>query len=126
MHPELQFVAYGAYKKREDLKDKLNNIAKELSNFEFRGELTRGQKHKDVFCGATAFFMPTHDTIGESFGMTVIEALSKGVPVIASVNGAVPEILDIRDAQGKRADNGSSPYGHTCIDLNDYDIALKK
>ena len=126
IRPDLKFVAYGAYKRRQDIRDKLVNLATELPNFEFRGELKRGPEHRDVFCGATAFFMPTHESIGESFGMTVIESLSKGVPVIASINGAVPEILDIRTEDGQRADLGSSPYGHTCKTLFDYEFALNK
>lgn len=118
--PELKFVAYGAATRRHDIIEKLKGVAAELPNFEFRGELKRGPEHKRVFCEATAFFMPTHHSIGESFGMTVIESLSKGVPVIASTSGAVPEILDV---PGRK---GYSPYGAACDTLDEYEAALNK
>lgn len=115
--PQLKFVAYGAGKKRPDVKAKLEEMDAAMANFEFRGELKRGHMHQDAFCGATAFFMPTHHSIGESFGMTVIESLSKGVPVIASTNGAVPEILGTADMPNRA---GVSTYGATCRTLEEY------
>jgi hypothetical protein len=60
---------------------------------------------------------PFHPT-GESFGMTVIESLSKGVPVIASTAGAVPEILAV---PGR---HGASPYGAACNTMEEYEAAL--
>ena len=119
-HPELKFVAYGMAVKRHDISAALTAISLELKNFEFRGELKRGPEHRRTFCEATAFFMPTHFSIGESFGMTVIESLSKGVPVIASTSGAVPEILDVRGRLGYSA------YGAACDTLAEYDAALLK
>ena len=50
--------------------------------------------------------------------MTVIESLSKGVPVIASTAGAVPEILDV---PGR---HGTSPYGAACDTIEEYEAAL--
>ena len=50
--------------------------------------------------------------------MTVIESLSKGVPVIASTAGAVPEILDV---PGR---HGTSPYGAACDTMEEYEAAL--
>ena len=50
--------------------------------------------------------------------MTVIESLSKGVPVIASTAGAVPEILDV---PGR---HGTSPYGAACNTMEEYEAAL--
>jgi len=119
-HPELRFIAYGVATKRHDLEARLTALAQELPNFEFRGQLKRGEQHKRVFCEATAFFMPTQPSIGESFGMTVIESLSKGVPVIASTAGAVPEILDV---PGR---HGFSPYGAACNTMEEYEEALKR
>ena len=113
MRPNYKFIAYGNARARQDLVMRLYEIAKELPNFEYRGELKRGQTHFRMFCEATAFVMPTHESIGESFGMTVIESLSKGVPVIASTNGAVPEILAVEGRVGY------SRYG-TCCQGKDY------
>ena len=116
--PELRFVAYGVAVRRHDLVDRLNELAAELPNFEFRGQLKRGAEHQRVFCEATAFFFPTHFSIGESFGMTVIESLSKGVPVIASTWGAPAEILDVPNRRGM------SPYGAACETFEEYEAAL--
>jgi glycosyltransferase involved in cell wall biosynthesis len=119
--PQYKFVGYGAARTPTGRGQitRLFEEAKSVPNFEFRGELKRGPQHLAAFCGATAFVMPTHHTIGESFGMTVIESLSKGVPVIASNNGAVPEILNI---QGR--DSGVSPYGATCEGEYNYDCYI--
>ena len=52
--------------------------------------------------------------------MTVIESLSKGVPVISSTAGAVPEILDVPGRFG------DSPQGSACNELYEYEAALNK
>jgi glycosyltransferase involved in cell wall biosynthesis len=119
--PAYKFVAYGAARTPTGRGQitRLYEEARSVPNFEFRGELKRGPQHVAAFCGATAFVMPTHHTIGESFGMTVIESLSKGVPVIASNNGAVPEILNI---EGR--DSGVSPYGATCEGEHNYECYI--
>ena len=54
--------------------------------------------------------MPTHASLGESFGLTIIESLSKGVPVIASTSGSVPEVLDV-PGPGRA---GTTIFGTTC------------
>jgi glycosyltransferase involved in cell wall biosynthesis len=45
----------------------------------------------EMLSQADLFIMPSKDL--ETFGMTVIESLSKGVPVIGNNTGAIPEIL---------------------------------
>jgi glycosyltransferase involved in cell wall biosynthesis len=120
-HPELHFVAYGPGGTTgivADVEQKLRGYVKQLGNLEYRGALLRGEEHSTAFCGATAFFMPTQPTIGESFGLTVIEALSKGVPVITSTAGAPPEILEV---PGR---HGVSPYGAACDSLDEYEAAM--
>jgi len=134
--PQYKFVAYGTGKTEmaQRFMSDLTILSKTLTNFIFRGELKR-DKHFAAFCGATAFVMPTHASIGESFGMTVIESLSKGVPVIASTNGAVPEVLGIggdiialksagRLDASRALLSGTSRFGVTC-DGEDYDCYLK-
>ena len=121
-HPELRFVAYGPGSNSGgivgDVEKRLRGYVAELGNLEYRGALLRGEEHATAFCGATAFFMPTQPSIGESFGLTVIEALSKGVPVITSTAGAPPEILEV---PGRR---GTSPYGAACETMDEYETAL--
>jgi glycosyltransferase involved in cell wall biosynthesis len=120
-HPELHFVVYGPGAKSgiaADVEARLRGHVAQLGNLEYRGALLRGEEHATAFCGATAFFMPTQPTIGESFGLTVIEALSKGVPVITSTAGAPPEILEV---PGR---HGVSPYGAACATIDEYEAAL--
>ena len=106
--PRLRFVAYGSGD--EGIAERLRGEERRLPNFRFGGPLLRGENHTRAFCGALAFFMPTHPSLGESFGLTIIESLSKGVPVIASTSGAVPEILGI-SGPGRA---GASALGATC------------
>jgi hypothetical protein len=118
LRPSYTFVAYGSGS--EAIAARLRDVERSMPNFSFRGPLLRGANHTAAFCGASAFVMPTHEAIGESFGLTVIESLSKGVPVIASTNGAVPEILDVPGRVGV------SPYGTTCRDIECYVAAADR
>ena len=120
-HPELRFVAYGPGGTSGivgEVEARLKGYVAQLGNLEYRGALLRGEEHATAFCGATAFFMPTQPSIGESFGLTVIEALSKGVPVITSTAGAPPEILEV---PGR---HGVSPYGAACETMDEYEAAM--
>ncbi len=119
-HPEHKFVAYGHAQKQPAVRDKLLAETAALPNFVYGSALIRGQEHTDAFCGATAFFMPTQPSIGESFGLTVIEALSKGVPVITSTAGAPAEIL------GVPGRHGIVDVGAACETIDEYELALQK
>jgi glycosyltransferase involved in cell wall biosynthesis len=52
----------------------------------------RGEELKTLMGGAQALIMPSQ--FDEPFGMTAIEAMALGTPVIASRNGALPEIVE--------------------------------
>ena len=108
MRPQHKFIAYGSGE--DGIANRLRGEMQRLPNFEFRGPLLRGENHTLAFCRAAAFFMPTHPSLGESFGLTIIESLSKGVPVIASTSGSVPELLDI-PGPGRA---GTTLFGTTC------------
>jgi glycosyltransferase involved in cell wall biosynthesis len=118
-HPERRFVAYGHAQKKPEVLARLRDETRGLANFEYGSALIRGAEHTAAFCGATAFFMPTQPSIGESFGLTVIEALSKGVPVITSTAGAPAEIL------GVPGRHGTVEVGAACATLDEYDAALR-
>jgi len=72
-------------------KDELLDVAAKLGclrELEFKGhEPDRGRLYSDT----DLLLMPS--TVRESFGLVAIEALSAGIPVIASSSGALPEIL---------------------------------
>ena len=52
----------------------------------------RGRRKAEVFAGARAVLFPSQ--LNEAFGLVIAEAWMSGTPVIASSNGAIPEILD--------------------------------
>ena len=45
---------------------------------------------RQIFAGARAFVLPS---LEEGFGMPVLEAMSLGIPVVASARGALPELV---------------------------------
>lgn len=91
--PEENFIAYGSG--NDELANKLFDISNNLKNFKFMGTLSRGEEHKKAFSKAKLFAMLTRTT--EAFGRTNIEALSKGTPVLGSMSGAVPELVNFNN-----------------------------
>jgi len=61
----------------------------ELSQFHFLG---RRDDVPDLLGSATIAVVPS--VWGEAFGLTVVEAMAAGVPVIASAVGGIPELLE--------------------------------
>lgn len=58
----------------------------------YRGIIGEAEGKLDILSTARALLYPTNWQ--EPFGIAVIEALACGVPVIASENGAMPELID--------------------------------
>jgi glycosyltransferase involved in cell wall biosynthesis len=119
-NPQHKFLAYGHAQAHLNVLERLKAETEGLTNFVHGSALIRGQEHTDAFCGARAFFMPTQPSIGESFGLTVIEALSKGVPVIASTAGAPAELL------GVPGRHGIVEVGAACATIDEYQLALER
>jgi glycosyltransferase involved in cell wall biosynthesis len=65
-----------------------------LTNIEFVGRLEE-QELSDLFSHARFLIMPSEGYY-ETFGMVIIEAYSKGIPVVASNIGVVPELVTDR------------------------------
>lgn len=70
----------------------------------------RGEQKAKWFAGATAFISPS--TYMETFGITLVEALFSGTPVICSDKGAYSEII-------------SSEVGFVCANEEEYVNALE-
>ena len=88
-NPSEKFVCYGSG--NEQISNYLRQVSKGLKNFEFRGELKRGEEHREAFRKAKAFLMLSK--LPEALGRVSLEALSKGTPVIGTKYGATPEIV---------------------------------
>jgi len=87
---EKSFVAYGSG--NAELEESLRLFERSHANFEFGGQLARGCQHTAAFRGARAFVHVTR--VGEAFGRTVLEALTKGTPVLGNSDGGTPEQID--------------------------------
>lgn len=57
---------------------------------EHRGYVVDSER-QNTYLGARALVLPSFD---EGFGMPALEAMSLGIPVIASARGALPEVID--------------------------------
>lgn len=79
-NPDWKFIVYGP-----------GSFRSSYPNVEFRGELKRGEGHCRAFQKASKFFMFVKWE--EAFGRTVVEALSKGTPVLGSMRGSLPELI---------------------------------
>jgi len=93
--PDVRLILIGKDFEKNGL---ANNWAKENcieKNIEFIGEVS----HKDILKRLEAVDLLVHPALEESFGNTLIEAMSKKVPVIGGNNsGAVPWVLDNGEA----------------------------
>ncbi len=77
------------------LKDKLENKVKKMKlseNFYFTGNVPRGTVLK-LLENSDIFVLPSED---EAFGVAVLEALSKGLPVVARNHSGVSDIIEHR------------------------------
>jgi len=59
-----------------------------LGRVHYRGYVSDGER-QEVYAGARLLVLPSFD---EGFGMPVVEAMSLGIPVVASTRGALPEV----------------------------------
>lgn len=50
-----------------------------------------GVKKKDLFCSSDVFIHPSHF---ESFGISILEAMSYGLPVITTLIGGIPDFFE--------------------------------
>lgn len=115
-NPDRIFIAYGTG--NAVIEAELQKIEKEIKGFQFMGRLNRGREHREVFKRARMFLMPTQ--MPDPFPRTNLESMSKGTPVLGSMNGSLPEVIE----------NGVSGYTANSIDememLLDYNFDYEK
>jgi glycosyltransferase involved in cell wall biosynthesis len=90
-HPELRFCIIGGGGAEIDLKRTCLSI-RPAGRFQFTGNLSPASV-REWMAAADIFTLPSH---GEGFPMSVLEAMSAGLPVVASRVGAIPEMIDER------------------------------
>lgn len=79
-----------------------------LSHIEFLGNIDRLAIHKFHSSGHIGIY-PSRD---EAFGVSIVECLSNGVPVVASNIGGIPEILNATDAGQMRTPGDVTGFGN--------------
>ena len=123
----------------EEIKDALNNT--QIKNIHLHGQ-TKKEKIFEIIRDVTAVIIPS---VGyETFGLTAIESMAKGLPVVASNRGALSELIgssgggvlfDFDNDDLNEALNKSSDYSLRVSALNyigshhradDYYAQLKK
>lgn len=88
--PGLKIVVVGSGPLEQSLKQRV--AAEGLSGtFVFTGRVADPKPYYAMF---DVFVMPT---LKESFGMSIVEAMAAGCPVVASLTGGVPEIIKNRE-----------------------------
>ncbi len=118
-HPEARFTIVGDGPFRADLEALAETLGvrDRIEFLGFRDDALRIAGGFDVFVLAST---------RETFGITVIEALSQGVPVVASRTGGIPEIID-GSTTGLLAEPGSAEdiAAGVCKLLEDRELAAR-
>jgi glycosyltransferase involved in cell wall biosynthesis len=101
------FVLGGA-RSHEKIK-KVKNLCLQFKDVEYLGDI-RGIEKAKLLAKAKCLIFPTE--LEESFGLSMVEALMSGTPVICSNKGACPEII-------------TKDVGFVCKNIDDYDQAIE-
>ena len=96
INSNIHFHFAGGWQNDEDKNEFFDYIEEHnLSNFvTYHGFLT-GQEKKDLFRISHLFIFPSRYK-NEAFPLSILEAFSYGIPVIASDEGAIPSMIDSR------------------------------
>jgi glycosyltransferase involved in cell wall biosynthesis len=84
-HPDVRLVVVGDGPERENLEE-MSRLQR-LKDVEFKGYV---DDLDTFFTANTVFVLPS---IKEGFGITILEAMARGVPVAASKTGGIPELI---------------------------------
>jgi glycosyltransferase involved in cell wall biosynthesis len=84
----LRLIMIGDGELYEEAKNEIRK--RNLSNYTKLLNYVDSEKLRIWYAAADIFVLPS---VGEAFGMTLLEAMASGVPVIASNSGACPEVI---------------------------------
>ena len=107
--PDTKLKIFGHGQRHE-----VSRVQNEVTSLGLSEKVTLGSFQSninDLLCGAVALVVPSQSY--ESFGLTIIEAMSRGVPVIATDVGGMPEVLD------------KSGGGYVCSKNNHLEFAFR-
>lgn len=69
----------------------LNQLKEDYGpKIEYRGYIADEIKRTELYRGADIFIFPTHRDV---FGLVLLHAMAEGLPIIASLEGTIPEII---------------------------------
>lgn len=103
-----ELIVAGTAKDRETISEVARMC--ERAGARYVGDV-RGPRKAELLARAKALLFPSR--MNEAFGLTIVEALMSGTPVIASDNGACPEIV-------------SDEVGFVCSAREDYNRAVER
>jgi glycosyltransferase involved in cell wall biosynthesis len=91
-HVELRIYGYGREHEKRRVRDEIRRLGLEgsVSTYDF-SPTTAG-----LISGASVLVVPSQ--AHESFGLTIVEAMAFGIPVVATDTGGIPEVLGGTDA----------------------------
>jgi len=90
--PRARFTFAGPFES-EELKNKIMDYVKnqQLEKYvQFLGYVDNEEKRTRLMRGADIFIFPTHRDV---FGLVLLHAMAEGLPIIASIEGTIPEII---------------------------------
>jgi glycosyltransferase involved in cell wall biosynthesis len=112
----IQFYFAGGWQDKEDEKDFFKYIKENCleSNVTFHG-FVNGKQKKELFEKSHIFLFPTRYK-NEAFPLSILEAFSYGLPVLATDEGSIPFIIDER----------SGMVVNSLDNLDNLDVAFEK
>lgn len=92
-NPDIFFTFVGPIESSllQEKVDRFINENQLESKVEYLGYISDEDKRAEIFRNSDIFIFPTHRDV---FGLVLLHAMAEGLPIIASLEGAIPEIIE--------------------------------